>query len=403
MRRYRGIGVALAVAALGLSGLAPSGAWAQNEYVVGVTGALSGPAGTLFNPLVDGLRIYFDHLNDQGGVDGRKVKLIIRDSANDPLRVVADLKAFAEMKEMVSVVFASASGTVGAYTQESAKLAIPTLFLNPCYPPATPPKPNAEFFCPGISSYVEALTLVDLMFELHGKGDMKLGFITSDVPGARIVAQKIMAPYAEKKGATVVDVAVTPMATSDLGPVIRNMQDKGVNAIISYTYNHHMLGAADAVDRLKFQGKYLLVAELPGVLSQVEQLKNPNIYASDQFSLLSEGKPVHKDILEAIQKYGFKYPVSDARFGWRGAMVLAAGLKACGWPCSREKLIQSMGTLSVADQGMLDLNGTPVVFNATTHTSVEKSFRVYHWDAASASLKTVIDWFKKPEQNWPSN
>jgi hypothetical protein len=83
--------------------------------------------------------------------------------------------------------------------------------------------------------------------------------------------------------------------------------------------------------------------------------------------------------------------------------VLAAGLKACGWPCSREKLIQSMSTLSVADQGMLDLNGTPVVFNATTHTSVEKGFRVYHWDAASASLKTALDWFKKPEQNWPGN
>jgi len=140
---------------------------------------------------------------------------------------------------------------------------------SPTATPATPPKPNPEFFCPGISSYVEALTLVDLMFELHGKDGMKLGFVTSDVPGARIVAQKIMAPYAEKKGATVVDVAVAPMATNDLGPIVRNLQDKGANAIISYTYNHHMLGAADAVDRLKFQGKYLLVAELPGVLARV--------------------------------------------------------------------------------------------------------------------------------------
>lgn len=403
MRRYREIGIALALAASGFIGLAPEKAQAQTEYVVGLTGALSGPAGTLFNPLVDGLRIYFDRINEQGGIDGHKVKLIIRDSANDPLRVVADLKAFADMKEVVGVVFASASGTVGAYTQESAKLAMPTLFLNPCYPPATPPKPNPEFFCPGISSYVEALTLVDLMFELHGKGEMKLGFVTSDVPGARIVAQKIMAPYAEKKGATVVDVAVTPMATNDLGPIVRNLQDKGANAIISYTYNHHMLGVADAVDRLKFPGKYLLVAELPGVLSQVEQLKNPNIYASDQFSLLSEGKPVHKEILEAITKHGFKYPHADARFGWRGAMVLAAGLRKCGWPCSREKLVQAMGGLSVDDQKMLDLNGTAVVFNATTHTSIEKAFRVYHWDTASGSLKTAVEWIKKPEQNWPTN
>ena len=205
----------------------PPEAQTQAEYVVGLTGALSGPAGTLYNPLVDGLRIYFERLNDQGGIDGHKVKLIIRDSANDPLHVVADLKAFADMSEVVGVVFASASGTIGAYTQESAKLGMPTLLLNPCYPPATPPKPNAEFFCPGISSYVEALTIVDLMFDLTGKEALKLGFITSDVPGARIVAQKIMAPYAEKKGATVVDVAVAPMATTDLGPFGSEFTGKG--------------------------------------------------------------------------------------------------------------------------------------------------------------------------------
>jgi hypothetical protein len=81
--------------------------------------------------------------------------------------------------------------------------------------------------------------------------------------------------------------------------------------------------------------------------------------------------------------------------------VLAAGLRKCGWPCSREKLIQAMGDLTVDDQGLLDLNGTPVVFNATTHTSVEKGFRVYHWDPSSSALAPAVDWSKKAEQDWP--
>ena len=373
---------------------------AADEYVLGISGVMSGPGGSSYLPMVEAVRVYFDKVNDAGGINGRKVKLIIRDNANDPLRAVADLKSFADVDGLNGVIFASTSGTVGAYTKESRRISMPTIYVNACYPPATPPKPNPEFFCPGISTLVDAFTLVDLLFELMKGKDITLGFVTSDVPGARIAAQKLMAPYAKKKGAKVVGVAVAPVSMMDLVPITRGFKNKGVNAIISYTYTHHMLATAEAVGKLNYDVTYLMAANIPGALTQMAQLKNPKIFAMDHFSLVSEGKPVHKDIIPAAKKYGYDFPVSDIRFGWRAAMVAGAALKACGWPCSRKKLVEVLNTLVVDDQDMMDLNGGPVTFTKTNHTSPSKAYRVYSWSKSKNALSTSVDWFVKPEMDW---
>ena len=48
---------------------------AQDSYVIGLTGAMTGPAAGTLGPAVEGLRLYIDKLNASGGIDGRKVNL----------------------------------------------------------------------------------------------------------------------------------------------------------------------------------------------------------------------------------------------------------------------------------------------------------------------------------------
>ncbi len=56
-----------------------SPALAQDAYVVGITAALTGPPASTYAPAVDALRIYFDRVNAAGGINGKKVNLIIQD------------------------------------------------------------------------------------------------------------------------------------------------------------------------------------------------------------------------------------------------------------------------------------------------------------------------------------
>src|SRR5258705_11868759 len=49
---------------------------AQESYVVGVSGALTGPAAGTNAPPIEGLRPYVDRLNASGGAHRKKIQLI---------------------------------------------------------------------------------------------------------------------------------------------------------------------------------------------------------------------------------------------------------------------------------------------------------------------------------------
>ncbi|MBM3570815.1 MAG: ABC transporter substrate-binding protein [Alphaproteobacteria bacterium] len=393
----RKFGLAAGIAALA-GAAAPASA--QDGYLIGLAGDFSGPAAGTYKPLAEGVRIFVEHLNAAGGIKGRKIQLLTRDSRSDPNQVTADL-AYLDSQKALLTVFVSPSGTIGAYAQQAGRIGMPTLYTNACYPPAAPPKPAREFFCPGVNTLTDSFTSVDLIFRLYkGTGPMKLAFVTTDIPGARGAAERIMKPYAEQKGAQVIDVAVMPVASSDATPIARSFVDRGVDAVISYTISSHMLAGADALARLGWKGVYLMTSSLPGVFAQMEQLKTPNIYGWDQFSLLSENKPVHRKIQDAAKQYRFDFPVIDARWGWRNGIVLAAALEACGWPCDREKLVTAMNKLKVDSADLIDLQGGPVVWSDTIHTSEEKAIRVYQWDTQKNAMVTALDWYMVKEREW---
>ncbi|MEO8559668.1 MAG: ABC transporter substrate-binding protein, partial [Rhodospirillales bacterium] len=85
----------LRVALLGaVFGLAATPAFAQtkttnqgisaNEIVIGTHQDLSGPIKSWGVPVSNGMKMAVEEINAAGGINGRKLKLIIEDSAYDP-------------------------------------------------------------------------------------------------------------------------------------------------------------------------------------------------------------------------------------------------------------------------------------------------------------------------------
>src|SRR5262249_50808698 len=65
---------------------------AQDHYVIGLTGAMTGPAAGSLAPAVEGVRLYVERLNAAGGVNGQKVQLILQDDAAEPAEGAAHVK-----------------------------------------------------------------------------------------------------------------------------------------------------------------------------------------------------------------------------------------------------------------------------------------------------------------------
>src|SRR4029450_4215831 len=65
---------------------------AQDPYVIGVTGALTGPPASTNAPPIEGLRLYVDRLNAAGGVNGKKIQLVVLDDQAEPSKAAANAK-----------------------------------------------------------------------------------------------------------------------------------------------------------------------------------------------------------------------------------------------------------------------------------------------------------------------
>jgi ABC-type branched-subunit amino acid transport system substrate-binding protein len=85
----------------------------DDEIVVGWTTPLSGPA-ALWGGTGLGGKAWADYINDNGGIHGRKIKVIMKDDGYNPARAIANLR---EMKNKVFVI----AGLLGTAICNAAK------------------------------------------------------------------------------------------------------------------------------------------------------------------------------------------------------------------------------------------------------------------------------------------
>lgn len=121
-RRVVGLMMAAALAASGATGAAfaanitagESGVTADT-ILLGQSAALSGPTAVLGKQMNAGARLYFDAVNSQGGVFGRKIELRVLDDAYEPDEAIKNTKKLIE-EDHVFALF----GYVGTPTSQAA-------------------------------------------------------------------------------------------------------------------------------------------------------------------------------------------------------------------------------------------------------------------------------------------
>ncbi len=79
---------AIALALSATSAQAQQQGVSKNEIVIGTIQDLSGPIAAFGKQIRNGMQLRVDELNEQNGIAGRKVKLIVEDSAYDPKKAV---------------------------------------------------------------------------------------------------------------------------------------------------------------------------------------------------------------------------------------------------------------------------------------------------------------------------
>jgi branched-chain amino acid transport system substrate-binding protein len=374
----------LAAAALAVS---VAGVQAQESYNIGLTGALTGPAAGTYAPAVDGLRIYIEKVNAAGGVNGKKINLILLDDSAQPARAAANATRLVTQDKVALLINASLSSTYAPVMSEATKANIPLLFASSVCPKDVYPPANPLQFCTtAFAANYDSRAVLDFV-KATAKGPVKIGFSAMAIPISRGEID-FAEELSKTMGFTPVSKQIIPPPTPDYTPFATLIKDADANWVYSWAPWVTQVRTLEGLRRLGWTGDYITWAHLEAE-NELARLKDPKLFVVGANSLFQDDLPVHKEIIDAAKKAGSQYPANQMTEGWIAGMVIEATLKAAGWPADATKVLASMQNLKVDTKG---LRGGDIEWTKDNHFRTKQYYRVYRWDTDKNAIVRVRDW-----------
>jgi branched-chain amino acid transport system substrate-binding protein len=329
--------------------------------VLGQSAALTGPAMELGNEMRAGALLYFDFVNQRGGINGRTIELRTLDDGYEPDRAVANTKRFVEKDEAFALF-----GYVGTPTT-LASMPVFTQARVPLLGPFT----GAEAFRKPLNRYIfnvrasyfqETEDLVELLTKLNltriavfyqndAYGKAGLEGVDRAMKKRKL---EIAATGTVERNSSDVAAAVAAIGKANPQAVIQISAYKSCAAFIKAMKG---AGAFPQYMNVSFVGAKALAQELGkdgrGVgISQVVPFP------------WNSGLPVVRDYQKLyLAKNGKEAYSFTSLEGFIAAKVMVEGLRRAGRDLTRERLVTALEGLSDYDVG-----GFSVTYSPTDHT-----------------------------------
>ncbi|MGN6460276.1 MAG: ABC transporter substrate-binding protein [Pseudolabrys sp.] len=374
------------VLAAGLAAALSTPALAQDAYVVGITAALTGPPASTYAPAIDALRIYIDRVNKAGGVNGKKINLVIQDDSAEPSKAAANAKKLLTQDNAVLMINASLSSTYAPVVAEARNAGVPLLFASSvCPKDVYPPAKEGQFCTTAFAATYDSRAALAFIKET-AKEPVKIGFSAMAIPLSRgeiDFAESQAGPL----GMTAVDKEIIPPPTADYTPFATKIKDAGANWVFSWAPWVTQVRTFEALRRLGWAGDYVTWAHLEAE-GELKRIKDNKLFVVGANALFEDNLPVQKEIAAAVKEADGKYPAEQMTEGWIAGMVIEAAIKGAGKDATAAKIQASMQNLKVDLKG---LRGGPIEWTKDNHFRTKQFYRVYRWDGSKIAL--VKDWF----------
>lgn len=338
----------------------------EGEIVAGQAAALEGPTKSLGTGMKNGMDAYFSYINDQGGVNGRKIRLISYDDGYEPDKCVE------QTRKLISDGVFTFIGYVGTPT---SKAAVPIAEEQKI--PFIGPFTGAEFLRNPVKHYV-----------LNVRGsyfDETEGLVRHLVEDLGI--KKIACFYQDDS-----------YGRAGLDGTVKALEKRGMKLVEEGTYERNTLAVKGGLMRIKrvepeaiiMIGAYAPCAEFIKLAKQVGMTNvkfcNVSFVGSDALreALGPDGEgviisqvvpfpwdmsvPVVKEYHDLLAKYASQQkPGFVSLEGFLAAKFFVEAVKACGSDLSREGLISA-----IESKGQFDLGGIVLSFSSSDHQGIDK-------------------------------
>jgi ABC-type branched-subunit amino acid transport system substrate-binding protein len=378
----------LTVAAFAVAATSPALAHAQGDaYVIGVSAAMTGPASATYAPVIEAMKAYLDHVNSQGGVNGRPVRVIVQDDGAEPSKAAANAKKLLSQDKVLLLINTSLSSTYAPMVAEAQRAKVPVYFAGSVCPKDTyPPADPVQFCSSAFGANLDSQAA--LAFVKHSaKEPVRLGLAAMAIPIARGEID-----YAEglskTLGMTPVEKQITPPPTPDYTPFATKLKEANPNWVYSWSPWVSQVRTFEALRRLGWNGRYITWAHL-NAEDDLARVKDNEFYVIGTNALFQDNLPIQAEIRAVAHRANISYPVTYLTEGYIAGMVIEAALRKTPWPATTAKVLAAMNSLKVDLKG---LRGGPLEWTQDNHFRTKQYYRVWHWDTSKNQIARVQDW-----------
>ena len=383
--------------------LSVNGAWAEEvrgvtdtEIKIGVLTDFSGPGKIAGPPIADCFKHYMAHINDQGGVHGRKIKVIIEDNGIFPNTTIKAARKIIFKDEVFAIGFNLGSAGTAAIVplvEENKVVMLPYGANKKFYDPG-----NKWVFVPHTTQFDLACRAVDYILDTAPKA--KIGVIYQDDAYGREGLDGARATV-EHRNSKIVAQAPYKLGTVDLAPQMKAMKEANVDFIVIWSYLPQAAAALKIKAKMGWDVPMIgsKPTYTPVIFALVGDLAEGYLIATDNVPLYMKKFPGVKKVWELNAKYGnpqetllnpkYAFPIYNSAYNH--AIALVEGLNRAGKNLTPEGLIKSMESIKDLDMGGSSAN---ITFGPKRHVGMFSS--VVLKANAKAKRYEIVAPFKEP-------
>jgi branched-chain amino acid transport system substrate-binding protein len=208
-----------------------SGAFAQaaEPLKIGAILAVTGPASFLGAPEAKTLEMLVEDANKKGGISGKKIELIVKDSGGSPEKAISFAKQLIEEEKVFAIIGPSTSGETMAIKNiaEESKTILISLAA-------------AEVIVNPVAKHVfktaqkDSHAIVKIFQQMKKMGISKIGVLSSNTGFGKAGKEQIE-KLAPEYGITIVISEVYDKAASDLTAEVTKLKAQNVQAILNWS------------------------------------------------------------------------------------------------------------------------------------------------------------------------
>ncbi|RJP55743.1 MAG: hypothetical protein C4549_07760 [Deltaproteobacteria bacterium] len=374
------------------------------EDVRGVTGDTikigfimdqTGPIADTSLPITAGVRNYFRWISDQGGIQGRRIKVLVEDDRYSIPMALAAFKKLVYKDKVLAILALGGTGQTKVLYHHMEKEKVPGITVGLTEDMVKPYK--RYLFIPCATYEDEVKVIFKYIVEELRTKDLRLGFITMNIEYGK-VGWEAAVETAESYGLKIVDKEIVNFGAADAVSQVLGLKKKNANIVILHQDIGTALVFLKSAKKLGFTGTFIGTYYVTDdtVVRIAGEAARPLIGVHSLASW-HEDTPGMVKVREITLKYdpSFKEAMQNKFYtqGWITALITAEGMKKAAHNLTIEGLVDGIESLKNLDTGGIT---APISYSKTSHKPGNYC-KMYRSDVPNKKMIPTSGWLRPKE------